>query len=120
MEQLLYSTGQTVLDFVRYADHVAAKGKLSKNRLIIPGGKRLWKWAKSVLSAEDSHDDDNMGDIHTQNNILQLGEAYRLRKDPEHLPPNTVFQKFGDKIRVFPGFSALSSRHTASALPVPL
>ncbi|KAJ6098814.1 hypothetical protein N7467_000349 [Penicillium canescens] len=104
MEQLLYSTGQTVLDFVRYADHVAAKGKLSKNRLIIPGGKRLWKWAKSVLSAEDSHDDDNMGDIHTQNNILQLGEAYRLRKDPEHLPPSTMFQKFGDKIRIIPWF----------------
>ncbi|KAJ5757720.1 uncharacterized protein N7511_006414 [Penicillium nucicola] len=104
MEQLLYSTGQTVLDFVRYADHVNAKGKLSKTRLIIPGSKRLWKWAKSVLNPEESHEDDNMGDIHTQNNILQLGEAYRLRKDPEHLPPSTVWQKFGDKIRVLPWF----------------
>ncbi|KAJ5563263.1 hypothetical protein N7535_008427 [Penicillium sp. DV-2018c] len=102
MEQLLHSTGQTVLDFVRYADHVEAKGKLSKTRLVIPGGKRLWKWAKAFLSAEESHEDDNMGDIHTQNNILHLGEAYRLRKDPEHLPPTTLFEKFGDKIRVVP------------------
>ncbi|CAG8195768.1 unnamed protein product [Penicillium salamii] len=104
MEQLLYSTGQTVLDFVRYANHVEAKGKLSRTRLIIPGGKRIWKWAGSFLSAEDAHDDDNLGDIHTQNNILQLGEAYRLRKDPEHLPPTTLFQKCGDKIRVLPWF----------------
>ncbi|KAJ5782315.1 hypothetical protein N7457_004089 [Penicillium paradoxum] len=104
MEQLLYSTGQTVLDFVRYADHIEAKGKLLKTRLVIPGGKRLWKWAKSFLDAEESHEDDNMGDIHTQNNILHLGEAYRLRKDPEHLPPTTVFEKIGDKIRVFPWF----------------
>ncbi|CAI7659091.1 unnamed protein product [Penicillium glandicola] len=103
MEQLLYSTGQTVLDFVRYADHIEAKGKLSKTRLVIPGGKRLWKWAKSFLTAQD-HEDDNMGDIHTQNNILQLGEAYKLRKDPEHLPPTTRFEKFGDKVRVIPGF----------------
>ncbi|KAJ5213279.1 hypothetical protein N7449_000448 [Penicillium cf. viridicatum] len=103
MEQLLYSTGQTVLDFVRYANHVEAKGKLSKTRLVIPGGKRVWKWAKSFLSAQD-HEDDNMGDIHTQNNILQLGEAYKLRKDPEHLPPTTLFQRIGDKVRVIPGF----------------
>lgn len=103
MDQLLYSTGQTVLDFVRYANHVEAKGKLSKTRLVIPGGKRVWKWAKSFLSAQD-HEDDNMGDIHTQNNILQLGEAYKLRKDPEHLPPTTIFERIGDRIRVIPGF----------------
>ncbi|KAJ5528814.1 hypothetical protein N7527_002207 [Penicillium freii] len=103
MDQLLYSTGQTVLDFVRYANHVEAKGKLSKTRLVIPGGKRVWKWAKSFLSAQD-HEDDNMGDIHTQNNILQLGEAYKLRKDPEHLPPTTLFERIGDRIRVMPGF----------------
>lgn len=103
MEQLLYSTGQTVLNFVRYANYVEAKGKLSKTRLVIPGGKRVWKWAKSFMTAQD-HEDDNMGDIHTQNNILQLGEAYKLRKDPEHLPPTTRFEKIGDRIRVIPGF----------------
>lgn len=104
MEQLLYSTGQTVLDFVRYANHVEAKGKLSRTRLVIPGGKRVWKWAKTFLNAEESHEDDNMGDIHAQTNILHLGEAYKLRKDPEHLPPTTLFERVGDKIRVLPWF----------------
>ncbi|EPS25675.1 hypothetical protein PDE_00609 [Penicillium oxalicum 114-2] len=104
MEQLLYSTGQTVLEFVRYADDLAAKGKLSRTRLIIPGSKRMIKWAKSWLMTEDSHEDDNLGDVHAQNSMLELGEAYRHRKDPEHLPPDTLFQKFGDKIRVIPWF----------------
>lgn len=45
-----------------------------------------------------------MGDVHANNNILELGEAYRHRKDPEHLPPETPFQKIGDKIRIFPWF----------------
>lgn len=104
MEQLLYSTGQTVLEFVQYVDHVAEKGKLSRTRLIIPGAKRLGKWARSILKAEDTHEDDNMGDLHAQSHTLELGEAYRHRKDPEHLPPDTLFQKIGDKIRIFPKF----------------
>ncbi|KAF7718156.1 Uncharacterized protein PECH_005608 [Penicillium ucsense] len=104
MQQLLYSTGQTVLEFVKYADDLAAKGKLSRTRLIIPGSKRMIKWVKSWLVTEDSHEEDNMGDVHAQNSMLELGEAYRHRKDPEHLPPETLFQKFGDKIRVIPWF----------------
>ncbi|OJJ50794.1 hypothetical protein ASPZODRAFT_148204 [Penicilliopsis zonata CBS 506.65] len=104
MEQLLYSTGQVVLDFVRFADDRAASGKLSKKHLIIPGSKRLKKWVRSTFLVEDSHEDDNIGDVHTQSNILQLGEAYRHRKDPEHLPPVTRFQRIGDKIRFIPAF----------------
>ncbi|PKX97326.1 uncharacterized protein P174DRAFT_418298 [Aspergillus novofumigatus IBT 16806] len=102
MEQLLYSTGHTVLDFIHFADEKVKSGKLSRSRLIIPGAKRLLKWLRSILQAEDTHEDDHLGDIHTQNHILQLGEAYRHRKDPEHLPPETTIQKIGDKIRVIP------------------
>jgi len=104
MEQLLTSTGQTVSEFVRYADSIVEKGKMSRTRLVIPGIKRSWKWAKSFLKANDTHEDDHMGDVHTQNNTLELGEAYRHRKDPEHLPPTSFFEKLGDKVRVFPWF----------------
>ncbi|KAJ5291788.1 hypothetical protein N7478_001039 [Penicillium angulare] len=105
MEQLLFSTGQTVLGFVNYADGVAAKGKLSRRRLVIPGGKRTWKWAKTFFSAGDGHhEDDHLGDIHTHTNALELGEAYKHRKDPEHLPPANTFQRIGDRVRVVPRF----------------
>lgn len=102
MEQLLYSTGHTVLDFIHFADEKVKCGKLSRSHLIIPGAKRLLKWLRSMLQADDTHEDDHLGDIHTQNHILQLGEAYRHRKDPEHLPPETTIEKIGDKIRVIP------------------
>ncbi|KAJ5717356.1 hypothetical protein N7488_003002 [Penicillium malachiteum] len=104
MEQLLYSTGQTLLGFIQYADSVAEKGKLSRNRLIIPGAKRSWKWAKTFFHAAESHEDDHLGDIHTQSSALELGEAYRHRKDPEHLPPTNLFQEAGDRIRIVPRF----------------
>lgn len=59
------------------------------------------KWFKSIFHVGDTHEDDNIGDINTQGNILQLGEAYKFRKDPEHLPPQTAFEKVGDKVRMF-------------------
>ncbi|KAK9551523.1 hypothetical protein V6Z96_000458 [Aspergillus fumigatus] len=102
MEQLLYATGHTVLDFIHFTDEKVKSGKLTRSHLIIPGAKRLLKWLRSILQAEDTHEDDHLGDIHTQSHILQLGEAYRHRKDPEHLPPETIIQKIGDKIRVVP------------------
>ncbi|KAL4913300.1 hypothetical protein BDW62DRAFT_166816 [Aspergillus aurantiobrunneus] len=99
MEELLASTGNMVLNFVRYADEKSQSGKLSKTRLIIPGGKRLRKWALSIFKTEDSHGEDHLGDVNAHNGVLQLGEAYKARKDPEHLPPVTTLQKIGDRIR---------------------
>ncbi|KAL4778599.1 hypothetical protein BJX76DRAFT_131446 [Aspergillus varians] len=99
MEQLLASTGHMVLEFVRYADMKLESGKLSKTRLVIPGSKRLRKWALSIFKADDSQGDDHLGDVNSHSGVLQLGEAYRTKKDPEHLPPVTTLQKIGDKIR---------------------
>lgn len=101
MEQLLFASGQTVLEFVQFADEKRDSGKLSRTRLIVPGGKRMVKWLASIFHVGDTHEDDNIGDINTQGNILQLGEAYKYRKDPEHLPPQTAFEKVGDKVRMF-------------------
>lgn len=112
MEQLLESTGHVVYDFIQFADEKVASGKLARKRLVIPGSKRLLKWLISAFKAEDSHEDDNLGgDINSQNNILQLGEAYKHRKDPEHLPPENMLQKIGDKIRLIP--TALRSPESA-------
>ncbi|GKZ68801.1 hypothetical protein AnigIFM56816_008033 [Aspergillus niger] len=112
VEQLLESTGHVVYDFIQFADEKVASGKLARKRLVIPGSKRLLKWLISAFKAEDSHEDDNLGgDINSQNNILQLGEAYKHRKDPEHLPPENMLQKIGDKIRLIP--TALRSPESA-------
>ncbi|KAL4966208.1 uncharacterized protein BDV14DRAFT_48984 [Aspergillus stella-maris] len=102
MEQLLVSTGHVVLDFVRYADRKADSGKLSRTRVVIPGSKRLRKWALSIFKTEDSQGEDHLGDVNANSGSLELGEAYTTRKDPEHLPPVTKLQKFGDRVRRIP------------------
>lgn len=75
---------------------------MSKTRLIIPGTKRLKKWILSAFKVQDGHDDDDIGDIHSQTVVLYLGEAYKTRKDPEHLPPENTMQKIGDWFRLIP------------------
>jgi uncharacterized membrane protein YccC len=104
MEHLLYSASRAILEFVRFADGRVASGKMSKTRLIIPGSKRLRKWLLSSIRVQDGHGDDDIGDIHSQRVVLYLGEAYKTRKDPEHLPPENAIQKIGDWIRMAPAF----------------
>lgn len=103
MAHLLYSINQAVLDFVRFADGRLESGKMSKKRLIIPGTKRMKKWLVGAFQGEDAHEDHHL-DVYAANRTLSLGEAYRTRKDPEHLPPETTFQAIGDKIRLIPAF----------------
>ena len=106
MEFLFYSISQSVLALVRFADAKVADGTMSKTRLIVPGLIRMKKWMKSTYKVEDTSDGDDrvMADVDGAGNTLYLGEAYRIRKDPEHLPATNVFEKFGNGVRTIPRF----------------
>ncbi|KAK7530871.1 uncharacterized protein J3D65DRAFT_639850 [Phyllosticta citribraziliensis] len=117
MEYLLYSTAKQVLEFVRWADDRVAYGKLDHKRIIVPGHKRLRKWFRNLLKDEDAeHGADNMmGDVNGGTQV-HLGDAFKKRKDPEHLPPENTVEKIGDKIRAIPNF--LRSRESVFGLRV--
>ncbi|KAL1620009.1 hypothetical protein SLS56_009822 [Neofusicoccum ribis] len=106
IEYLLYSTSRAVLDFSRFADDRVRSGKLSRKHLILPGYKRWKKWFVNVLKDEDTENgaDNGTGDINGASMEVYMGEAYRRRKDPEHLPPETFVERVGDRIRAIPAF----------------
>lgn len=107
MEFLLYSTSRAVLDLMKFADAKVESGRLAKKRLIVPGVKRMRKWLASTFKSEDaSHDRDHhvMSDIGGNNNSIYLGEAYRGKRDPEHLPPRNIIERLGNRIRAVPKF----------------
>lgn len=100
MEFLLWSTGRAILDLVRFADDKVESGVMKRKRFISPGMKRIRKWFLNALSLEDSSvdhtpDSTEFGDIR-----IEVGDAYRQAKDPEHLFPTNAFQRFGNGIRV--------------------
>lgn len=116
MEHLLYTASRAVLELVQYADDRAASGKLKRKRLVIPGNKQVRKWVQSMFQVQDSHGDEGMGDLHDQGPILYLGQAYSERRDPEHLPAETRWERAGEALRRIPAF--LRSADSAFAFRV--
>lgn len=99
MEFLLWSSGRAVLDLVKFADTKVEAGTMKKKRLITPGTKRITKWVPAALSTEDSSADHSPDTSESTVVTIQVGDAYQKSKDPEHLPPTSAWQRFGNAIR---------------------
>jgi hypothetical protein len=96
---LLNSVSRSILEFVKWADeHDQAT---AKKKIINPGGRRLKKWVKSIFKPQDSNHDDEttIAGFDRNNTTIYMGDAYKSKKDPEHLPPKNAWEKFGDTIR---------------------
>ncbi|KAJ4290206.1 hypothetical protein N0V90_010421 [Kalmusia sp. IMI 367209] len=96
---LLHSVSIAILDFIKWADeHDQAT---AKKQLITPGKKRFKKWITSMFSSQDTNQDDettNVG-LDRAGVVVHMGEAYKGRKDPEHLEPENAWEKFGNFVR---------------------
>lgn len=101
---LLHSISHAVLRLVRFADERNHMNR--KSKLIYPGRKRFKKWIHGVLKAQDTNAEDEatLGGLDTRNTVVYLGEAYKKRKDPEHLPPENAWEELGDRIRAIARF----------------
>ncbi|KAH8668209.1 hypothetical protein BGZ60DRAFT_377054 [Tricladium varicosporioides] len=104
MEFLLYSTGVAILELVDFADKKVAEGFMEKNRLIMPGGRRLKKWVLSIGKEDSSIDTESPDSLENGSKNVYMGAGFNPRKDPEHLPPATIWQHFGNGLRVVPRF----------------
>ncbi|RMZ77624.1 hypothetical protein DV738_g4309, partial [Chaetothyriales sp. CBS 135597] len=99
-EYLIYSIGQSVLGTVDYVDRKYADGTFAKNRLILPGFRRIRKLLFNVFEEHDSYNSYADGDGGT---IVSVGDSLsKSKKDPEHLPPTTFFQKATNPLRIIP------------------
>jgi hypothetical protein len=77
---------------------------MKKNRLIHPGPHRIRKWIVS-LGTEDSTVDSNTPDsLEGASSTVYLGSGFNKKRDPEHLPATTAWEKFGNGIRTIPHF----------------
>ena len=111
MEFLLWSTGQAVLKLVEFADDKVEHGVMKQNRLLLPGLKRLRKWVTNIFKVEDSNTEQAPDNTEIGLYNVYVGASYQTAKDPEHLPPTTMWQRFGNGLR---GFSqVLGSQESA-------
>lgn len=87
------------MDLVKFADGKVEAGTMKKNRLIACGMKRVRKWVSAALSTEDSSADHSPDTSESARATIQTGDAYQKTKDPEHLPPASAWQRFGNGVR---------------------
>ncbi|KAF2225664.1 hypothetical protein BDZ85DRAFT_272383 [Elsinoe ampelina] len=122
MDFLLESIADRVHEFCIYADEKANSGKLSRKRLVVPGYKRLRKSIRQLMShRQDNYHDDTSGLMNedgSRASNVYMGGANQRRHDPEHLPPETAWEVFGDFVRKLPHF--LRSKESVFGLRVAL
>lgn len=104
LEHLLYSTGVAVSKLIKFADKKAEEGTMKKNRLILPGKRRLKKWIMNIGKEDATIDTESPDSLESGANTVYLGAGFNPKKDPEHLPPETAWQHFGNYLRGIPHF----------------
>ncbi|KAK4631867.1 hypothetical protein CLAFUW4_02908 [Fulvia fulva] len=107
IEFLLLTISKRLHQLMVAADHFRDSGKLSKTRLVVPGYKRLRKWLLSLfVEREDTHGENDMNANDQNTTTVYLGDAYKKKKDPEHLPPQNAWEHLGDQLRNIAHFFA--------------
>lgn len=105
MERLMHASGAAMHDLVAFADEKVADGTMSKNRLIFPTQRRLRKWMLSIFREEDASAEQSP-DVLETGNVVYVGDGYNKKKDPEHLPPTSAWQRAGNVVRKISAFFA--------------
>ncbi|KAH8899072.1 hypothetical protein GQ53DRAFT_635582 [Thozetella sp. PMI_491] len=99
LENLMHSTGEAVQELTEYADRKIEDGTMSKNRLIVPTGACLRQWVVDIFGADSGLAKGAPETLEASSDIVYYGDGYKKRRDPEHLPPTTLWQRIGDRCR---------------------
>lgn len=104
LENLMHASGDAVQDLISFADEKVEDGTMSKKRLIVPSFRRLRKWFLSIFSKEDSPAEQAPDMVDAGSTAIYFDGGYHHKRDPEHLPPVTAWQHFGNVLRKVPRF----------------
>lgn len=97
---LTYNIGQMVLKLAEWADARHEDGTMTKKRIINPGWRRIRKLVMEAFQKSDN--DETLSDGVNGGTNIFLGDGLKQVKDPEHLPPTSLYQKLTDRLRAIP------------------
>src|ERR1700761_1191339 len=104
LEYSVVTVARGILDLVRFAESKVEDGTMKKKRLTVPTWKQLKKWAWAIVSREDNNLDYQTYSYRSGTPTVYLGDAFGVQRDPEHLDPETWWEKVTDKFRLLPKF----------------
>lgn len=104
MEQLMIATGEAVQDFVQFADKKVTDGTMDKTRFLFPTIRRLRKSFIGLFNDKSASNEDADDVMKPNFNAVFTGDGFNTKKDPEHLPPANLWEKFGNGLRAISRF----------------
>ncbi len=104
LEYTLITTATGILDLIRFSDSKVDNGTMRKKRLLLPTMKQMKKWGWACLSREDSNLDYYTYSRRSGTPTVSLGDSLGIERDAEHLPPDNVWERCTDKLRVISHF----------------
>jgi hypothetical protein len=109
VEYLLFAVCRAILDLVLFADSKVQDGTMRKNKFIFPGWRRIHKLMENAFRQVDAGD--GLQDGAASGIYIWLGDALQKRKDPEHLPPTTLYQRLTAHLISVPKFLSSGPSH---------
>jgi len=100
LEYLLNSVGKAVLDMVLFADSKVQDGTMTRNKFIFPGWRRIRKLMQNSYRKVDA--EQPLQESQASGIFIRVGDALSVSKDPEHLPPTTLYQRATNCLRIIP------------------
>ncbi|KAJ6095599.1 hypothetical protein N7486_006345 [Penicillium sp. IBT 16267x] len=116
LESSLVATARRILDLVKYADLKVSDGTMHKKRLVFPTWKQMKKWSWAALCREDGELDYYMYSRRSGTARIYLDDVLQTGTDPEHLHPQSTWEKIGDNLRR--GFNFFGSPESMFGLRV--
>ncbi|CAI7631717.1 unnamed protein product [Penicillium pancosmium] len=99
MESSLISTARRILDLIKYAGSKVDDGTMNKKKLVHPTWKLIKKWFWAALSREDQQLDYYQYSRRSGTARIYLNDVIQTGTDPEHLPPQSRWEKISDTLR---------------------
>ncbi|KAI0396932.1 hypothetical protein F5Y17DRAFT_417375 [Xylariaceae sp. FL0594] len=104
IETLMEAAGDGVLRLVQFADDRVADGTMARKHLMFPRPKVLRKWIASIFEDEDKRQENDADLFDSGMAIIYMGDSFAQKRDPEHLPPSSAWQRAGNMVRVVSRF----------------
>ena len=86
-----------MLNLVDFAESKVADGTMKKNRLIVPGARRLQKWLLGLFKHSDATAEHTPDSAEEGGTVFVVEpKEFHAAKNPERLPPANVWERAGN------------------------
>ncbi|KAJ8096481.1 hypothetical protein POJ06DRAFT_264139 [Lipomyces tetrasporus] len=107
---MLWHSSNAISSFLAFVQDKNNSQEWQKKRIIFPSWSELTHWIRAMFAVPESSNIDQILDS-SMDRVSRAALTTALRgQDPQHLPPNTLWQKFGERVRMIPAL--LRSSHS--------